>query len=106
MDPREALAASASGNDVYGAGLRYQVARLFVEAHRGANRERLEGAVPQAVAMKVDQAAVIRLDATEILLQVQLADSSLRRADARPGWGTPFAFVVLELAPRGPERVA
>ena len=96
----------SSRDDVDGAGLRPHIALLLAEAHFAADRELLEGATHHAVAMEVDQAAVVRLDASEILIRMQLADAAMRWADVRLGRRAPFAFVVLELASGGPEGVA
>jgi hypothetical protein len=88
------------------AGLWASISRLFHEPHLGTHRELLERSTQHTVAMKIDQPAVLGLDAPEVLRTIQLAYVTVWQVDVRLHLLVPLALIVLDFAPGGPEGVA
>jgi hypothetical protein len=91
---------------VYGAGLWSKVARLFDEPHVGADAQCFERTAQDAVAVKVDDAAVIGLNAPEPAFVVQFADAPMRLFGVCLYVSASFPFIVLKLASRRLEGIA
>jgi hypothetical protein len=87
------------------AGLRTTIPGLLDKAHFGAGPQFLESVAYHAMSMEVDEASILSFDTARIVLGVELADPPMRRLDVALHGAPSFAFVILELAPSGPERI-
>ena len=91
---------------MYRAGLWPKIAGLLDEPHVGTDAQCLERTAQDAVAMKVDQATVIGLDAPESLLPVYFADAPACLPGMCLDIPASFPFIVLKLASRRLEGIA
>jgi hypothetical protein len=88
------------------ARLRPEIAGLLNESHDGADRQLIEGATQNAVAVKVDKPAVVGLDPAKEPLVIYLANATFGHVFMHLDLPPDFALLVLQFAASGLEGVA
>src|SRR5438132_4958394 len=80
-------------------------ATLFAEPHLAADRDAIDAA-EHAVAVEVDEPAVVRCEPTPLSLDVEERDAPMLRGDVRFDLATDALRVVFEPTPHCRERIA
>lgn len=89
-----------------GTRLRSQVSGFLDKANGGAYQQFVETKIEDAIAVKVNQAAIIRFDAAKLASAVDFADATLQGASVELDLPPVSSFVVLKPASCSLERVA
>jgi hypothetical protein len=93
-------------DDMNGTRLRSQVPGFLDKANGGADVEFVETKSEDAVAMKVDQATVVRFDAAELAFAVDFVDTATRGVRMELDLMPVSSFIVLKPAACRFESVA